>query len=112
MSFPRHARSFGPMGPVKTILRLKLWSASRWSAPGTTARRGFYTAPSLIVRDEYAPAIPWRVALQQSPPPLHRMIHSAMKEYGRSRTFHRTASCRLTGCLSPGVHPTLPVRLS
>ena len=105
MSFLRHARSMGPMGHVKIILRLRLCAASHWSATGSAVRRGCYPAPSLIVRDEYAPAIPWRVALQQSPPPLHRMFHFAMKEYGRSRNFHRTANCRLTGCLSRGVHP-------
>jgi transposase InsO family protein len=65
MSFLRHARSIGPMGQVKTILRLEPCRASRWSAPGFAAGRGCITAPSLIVRDEYAPAIPWRVALQQ-----------------------------------------------
>ena len=48
MSFLRHARSIGPMGQVKTILRLERCGASRWSAAGTAVRRGCYTAPSLI----------------------------------------------------------------
>jgi len=52
MSFPRHARSIGPMGQVKTILLWKRCGASRWSASGHAVRRGCYTAPSLIVRDE------------------------------------------------------------
>ena len=104
MSFLRHARSIGPMGQVKTILRLKPCGASRWSAPGFAAGRDCNTAPSLIVRDEYAPAIPWRVALQQSLPPFHRMRPVCYESICRSRDFHRTASCVLTVCLGPGGH--------
>src|SRR5207248_4100763 len=51
VSFLRHARSIGPMG-AKTLLQFERWGASRWSAKEAVARRGFYTAPSLIVRDE------------------------------------------------------------
>jgi len=104
MSFLRHARSIGPMGQLKTILRLKPCGASRWSAPGFAAGRDCNTAPSLIVRDEYAPAIPWRVALQQSLPPFHRMRPVCYESICRSRDFHRTASCVLTVCLGPGGH--------
>lgn len=104
MSFLRHARSIGPMGQVKTILRLKPCRASRCSAPGFAAGRDCNTAPSLIVRDEYAPAIPWRVALQQSLPPFHRMRPVCYESICRSRDFHRTASCVLTVCLGPGGH--------
>ena len=104
MSFLRHARSIGPMGQLKTILRLKPCGATRWWAPGFAAGRDCNTAPSLIVRDEYAPAIPWRVALQQSLPPFHRMRPVCYESICRSRDFHRTASCVLTVCLGPGGH--------
>ena len=100
MSFLRHARSIGPMGQLKTILRLKPCGASRWSAPGFAAGRDCNTAPSLIVRDEYAPAIPRRVALQQSPSPFHRMRPVCYESSRRSRDFHRTANCVLTVCVS------------
>ena len=104
MSFLRHARSIGPIGHVKTILQFRLCTASRGSAPGSTVGRGCDTAPSLIVRDEYAPAIPWRVALQQSPPLFHRMGPFCYERICRSRSFHRTANSGLTGCLTSGVH--------
>ena len=64
------------------------------------AGRGCYPAPSLIVRDEYAPAIPRRVALQQSPSPFHRMRPVCYESSRRSRDFHRTANCVLTVCVS------------
>ena len=100
MSFLRHARSIGPMGHVKTILRLERCGASRWSATRGAKGRGCYPAPSLIVRDEYAPAIPRRVALQQSLPPFHRMRPVCYESFRRSRDFHRTATCVLTVCVS------------
>jgi hypothetical protein len=31
-----------------------------------------HRSPALIGVDEFQPVIPWRVALQQRPPPLHR----------------------------------------
>jgi hypothetical protein len=34
---------------------------------------GYGCAPGLIVLMSLRPVIPWRVALQQSPPPLHRL---------------------------------------
>src|SRR2546423_11882044 len=101
MSFLRHARSIGPIGHVKIILRWKLRGASRWSAKKSAAGRGSYPAPSLIVRDEYALAIPWRVALQQSPPPFHQRPF-CYESICRSRDFHQTASSVLTVCVSPG----------
>jgi hypothetical protein len=107
MSFPRHARSIGPIGHVKTSLRFEHCAASRWSAPGIAVRRGCHTAPSPIVRDEYAPAIPWRVALQQSPPPFHRMRPVCYESICRSSDFHRTANCVLTVCVRLGGRSTI-----
>ena len=102
MSFLRHARSIGPMGQVKTILRLKQGG----SAGACAVRRGFDTAPSLIVRDESH-----RLFLGGLLSSIARLRFTgwfdfAMKEVCRSRRFQRTAMCELTGCLSRGVHPT------
>src|SRR5665213_3675097 len=49
-------------------------------------------------------AIPWRVALQQGPPPLRQPFTFCTQCFRRTMSFHRTATCRLTGCLSRGVH--------
>ena len=54
MSFLRHGRSFHPMGPA--------WSGR---SAGSMLRIGL---------DEPQPAIPWRVGLHQSSPPLHRPV--------------------------------------
>ena len=56
MSFPRHERSIVRWGPV-CAERMKL-----------------RTDPHRL--DESQPAIPWRVALQQSSPPLHQLTPS------------------------------------
>src|SRR5688572_11060240 len=101
MSFLRHARSIGPMG-AKTHPRQELGRSPRWPV-----RRGFYTAPYPIVRDEYAPAIPWRVALQQSPPPFHRMCPFCSQRVCRSRIFQRTANFVLTVCVRLGGRSTI-----
>src|ERR1700758_3918215 len=52
--FLRHEKFIDPMGERKT--------------PG----QELPTAPALIGLDEFQLAIPWRVALQQGPPPLHQ----------------------------------------
>jgi hypothetical protein len=65
--------------------------------------RSFPAAPPLIVWMSIRLGIPWRVALQRSPPPLHQpAAHSEVMSYGRSSAFHRTATSVLTGCLTSG----------
>jgi hypothetical protein len=86
MSFFRHGRSTGPM-QFKT-------------------NRGAET-PLLIVRDESH-----RLSLGGLPSGRARLrfaecAHRAMKEFRRSSCFQPTATCGLTGCLSPGVHSNI-----
>jgi len=54
MSFLRHGKSIDPM--------------LGWNTPGQMSQ----PAPALIGLDEFQLAIPWRDALQQSPPLLHQ----------------------------------------
>jgi hypothetical protein len=51
-------------------------------------------------------AIPWRVALRQSLPPLHRLATILNNPPCRTMIFQRTATTPLTSCLSPRVHST------
>src|SRR5206468_7517873 len=51
-------------------------------------------------------AIPWRVALRQSLPPLHRLATILNNPLCRTMIFQRTATTPLTSCLSPRVHST------
>ena len=48
-----------------------------------------------------------RVARLQSPSLLHRHCQDKAIASSGQRTYHRTASCGLTGCLSLGVHRSL-----
>ena len=81
---------------------------------------GFYVAgserfsslPALIGIDEFQPAIPWQVALQQSLPPLYRPRTILNNPIRRTMIFQPTATTPLTPCLTPrvqstciGVHP-------
>ena len=52
----------------------------------------------------FQPAIPWRVALQQSLPPLRRLPTILRKGKRRARILHPTATTPLTSCLTIGVH--------
>ena len=61
MSFPRHGRS---------IVR---WGIK--AGPG--ADQTEVPLPPSHRLDESQPVIPWRVALQQSPPPLHQPVSSS-----------------------------------
>ena len=56
-------------------------------------------------RDEFRPAIPQRVARQQSPPPLHRHAHPKSVPGSGTIKLQRTVNSVLTVCLSPGDHP-------
>ncbi|MBV8863884.1 MAG: hypothetical protein JO210_00630 [Acidobacteriaceae bacterium] len=83
------------------LVNLGRSAASRFgSGPGDRTRRKVHVLP--IVRDEFRPAIPQRVARQQGPPPLHR--HHQLKTIAASKEiiYHRTVNCLLTVCLTPG----------
>src|SRR5579872_2694014 len=56
-------------------------------------------------RDEFRPAIPQRVARQQSPPPLRRHAHPKSVPGSATMNLQRTVNSVLTVCLSPGDHP-------
>ncbi len=71
MSFLRHDEIYRPDVGIKTILSLGPCAASRWSAPSQHKGRGFHPAPFPSSAMSLGSPIPWRVALQQSPPPLH-----------------------------------------
>ena len=72
MSFLRHDEIYRSDVGGKNILSLEPSAASRWSAPSQDKGRGFDPAPFPSSAMSLGSAIPWRVALQQSPPPLHR----------------------------------------
>ena len=72
MSFLRHHEIYRSDVGMKTILCLGSCTASRWSAPSQRKGRGFHPAPFPSSAMSLGSAIPWRVALQQSLPPLHR----------------------------------------
>ena len=60
--------------------------------------------------DEYRPAIPQRVARQQSPPPLHRHGHPKTVPGSVTTNFQRTVNSVLTVCLNLGDHPSRIMR--
>jgi len=62
--------------------------------------------PALIGLDEFQPAIPWQVALQQSQPPLHRPRTILNNPTRRTMILQRTATTPLTPCLSSRVQST------
>src|SRR5579863_8883666 len=70
------------------------------SGPGCRTRRKKHALP--IVRDEFRPVIPRRVARQHGPFPLHR--HPQHKTIAASNEiiYHRTVTSLLTVCLSSG----------
>jgi hypothetical protein len=72
MSFLRHHEIYRSDVALKTILDAETSAASRWSARSQDKGRGFDPAPFPSSAMSLGSAIPWRVALQQSPPPLHR----------------------------------------
>src|SRR5215471_4346650 len=58
-----------------------------WGSFQARDEAAFGSAPGLIVLMSLQPAIPWRVALQQSSPPLHRMT-SIYHRRGESVNHH------------------------
>ena len=101
MSFLRHARSIGPMWvlascQVEPECRLPLVGT------GNQHKGATEIAPLLIVRDESH-----RLSLGELVSTRARLrfagcIQFAIKEYGRSRIFQRTANSVLTVCVSRG----------
>ena len=106
MSFLRHARSIGPMW---VWLRPNL--AYGWGLPLVGQQAGLQgresIAPLLIVRDESHRLFLGGVLSSRARLRFTGWLHFAMKDYGRSRTFQRTANCGLTGCLRLWVHSNL-----
>jgi hypothetical protein len=101
MSFLRHARSIGPM----------LVLTSRTAEPecrrpvvGTGNRHKGATeiAPLLIVRDESHRLSLGRLLSSRACLRFTGCVQFAMKKYGRSRNFQRTANSVLTVCVSLG----------
>ena len=62
---------------------------------------------ALIVSMSFQPGIPWRVAPQQSPPPLPRPVIVSEKRLALETFFQRTATCPYLRCLTTGVQPRL-----
>ncbi len=76
------------------------------SGPGAGGGSGAAQRPprALIVSMSLRPGIPWRVALQQSPPPLPR-LRAVCTRTGLSATLlQSTVRCPQLRCLTPGVH--------
>jgi len=84
MSFFRHARSIGPMAEQ--------------------SNRGA-EAPLLIVRDESHRLSLGGLLSSRARFRFAGCAQHAMKKFRQSSSFQQTATCGLTGCLSPGVHP-------
>ncbi len=80
-------------------------SAAFRSGPGQAIGRAGRKHALPIVRDEFRPAIPQRVARQHCPSPLHR--HHQLKTIAASTgiLYHRTVPSLLTVCLTPGGNP-------
>ena len=85
MSFFRHARSIGPMAEQ--------------------SNRGA-EAPLLIVRDESHRLSLGGLLSSRARFRFAGCAQHAMKKFRQSSSFQQTATCGLTGCLSPGVHPS------
>ena len=66
--------------------------------PGYRTRRKVHALP--IVRDEFRPAIPRRVARQHCPSPLHRHHQLKIIAASKEMIYHRTVYSVLTVCLT------------
>ena len=97
MRFFRHTESIGPI----CHHFFYPWAASRFPVgpvPGYRTRRKEHALP--IVRDEFRPAIPRRVARQHCPSPLHRHAHPKSVPGSGTMNLQRTVNSVLTVCLS------------
>ncbi len=72
--------------------------------PGYRASRKEQALP--IVRDEFRPAIPRRVARQHCPLPLHRHCQNNPYPLSGRNDYHRTVSSVLTVCLTKRGNPS------
>ena len=101
MSFLRHARSIGPMW---VLTSRKAQPGCRLPLVGTANRHKGATeiAPLLIVRDESHRLSLGGLLSSRARLRFAGCVQSAMKEYGRSRNFQRTANSVLTVCVSSG----------
>ena len=77
-------------------------AASRWSAPADSDRGATAIAPLLIVNDESHRLSLGRLLSSRACLRFAGCVQFAMKEYGRSRNFQRTANSVLTVCVSSG----------
>src|SRR5271170_3782737 len=96
-------RSIDPIG-VQTMLsewlvRLPLvGQAHAWKGGETLS------PPSPSSTMSLRPVIPWRVALQQSSPPLRRLPSACAQPKSETINLQRTASVRTCSCLTYGDH--------
>jgi hypothetical protein len=103
LRFLRHGGIYRPMYSC-------FKSLGRSTAPRPGSAQAVKDAPEVLRpthrRDEFRPAIPQRVARQQSPPPLHRHAHPKSVPGSATMNLQRTVNSVLTVCLSPGDHLT------
>ncbi len=107
MSFLRHARSIGPMWVLASRqaepgCRLPLVGTGIWHKGATEI------APLLIVRDESHRLSLGGLLSSRARLRFAGCLQFAMKEYGRSRIFQRTANSVLTVCVSQGDKRSIP----
>jgi len=77
--------------------------------PGYTWERQLESPPQCSsAAMSFESVIPWRVALRQSLPPLHRLVTILNNPLCRTMIFQRTATTPLTSCLTPRVHFSRP----
>jgi len=74
----------------------------RRPCPGKRTRRKERVLLTRIVRDEFRPVIPHRVARQHCPTPLHRHPHPKTVPGWATMEWQRTVMSVLTVCLSRG----------
>ena len=102
-------RFFRHDGIYRSDVSSLLFTPGPWSrfpvgpAPGYRASRKEHALP--IVRDEFRPAIPRRVARQHCPSPLHRHFQHKSYPLSAERIYHRTVDSVLTVCLTKRDNP-------
>ena len=99
MSFLRHARSIGPMW---VLTSRKAEPGSHLPLVGTGHKGATEIAPLLIVRDESHRLSLGGLVSTRARLRFAGCVQFAMKVYGRSRNFQRTAHSVLTVCVSRG----------
>jgi hypothetical protein len=105
-AFSGMTESIGPMRHSD----VNPWGVSRFPVgplPGYRTRREEHAL--LIVRDEFRPAIPRRVARQQGPLLFHRQTQTKSIAVRLGIIYHRTVDCLLTVCLTCRSNPRTPL---